>query len=277
MGEGLLSGLESFGLKDLEGMSLFEEKKPEEAAPAAVPEITEKDFLLDKTVKCPLCDEEFKTRAVKGGKAKLIGTDQDLRAKYQDVDIHKYDVILCPHCGYAALTRYFPNLLQSQAKKIREKISPSFRGKMEVPETYTYEEALERYKMALVNAIVKGAKASEKAFICLKSAWICRGKAEEIGEADPEYAKYKAMDAEYSKNAYEGFVSAVSSEDFPMCGMDEPTMNLLIGVLGYRTGHYDVASKMIATILQSNGASPRLKDKARDLKEDVLKAISARK
>ncbi|MCR5278997.1 MAG: DUF2225 domain-containing protein [Lachnospiraceae bacterium] len=277
MGEGLLSGLEAFGLKDLEGMSLFEEKKPEAAAAAAAPEFTEKDFLLDKTVTCPLCEEEFKTRAVKGGKAKLIGTDQDLRSKYQELDIHKYDVIMCPFCGYTALSRFFPTLLQAQGKRIKEKITPSFKGRMDVPETYTYDEALERYKMALVNAIVKGCKASEKAFICLKSAWICRGKCEELGEQHADYAKFKAMDAEYTKNAYEGFVTAVSSESFPMCGMDEHTVNFLIGVLAYKTEHFDVASKMIATILQSNGASPRLKDKARDLKEDVLKAIAANK
>ncbi len=277
MGEGLLSGLESFGLKDLEGMSLFEEKKPAEQAAAAAPEVTEKDFLLEKKMQCKLCDEEFKVLAVKGGKAKLVGTDQDLRPRYQELDIAKYDVIMCPHCGYAALTRYFDKLLGSQGKKIQEKISPSFKGKTELPEIYTYDEALERYKMALVNAIVKGAKASEKAYICLKSAWICRGKCEEIGETNPDFAKFKAMENEYIKNAYEGFVSAVSTEDFPMCGMDEQTMNYLIGVLAFKTLHFDVASKMIANILQSNAASPRIKDKARDLKEDVLKAIQAAK
>ena len=53
MTDGLLSGLESFGLGDLSGMSLFEEaKKPEDKA--AAPEITEKDFLLDKTTQCPI-------------------------------------------------------------------------------------------------------------------------------------------------------------------------------------------------------------------------------
>ena len=274
--DGLLSGLESFGLKDLEGMSLFEEKKPaEDQGAAAAPEVKEEDFLLEKTIQCPLCDEQFKTRAVKGGKAKLVGTDMDLRPRYQELDIVKYDVLLCPYCGYAALTRYFPSILSSQAKKIKEKISPSFRGKKDLPEVYTYDEALERYKMALVNAIVKGAKASEKAYICLKSAWICRGKAEELGEQSPDYAKFKAMDDEYTKNAYEGFVAAVSTESFPMCGMDEQTVNYLIGVLAFKTSHFDVASKMIANILQSNGASPRIKDKARDLKEEVLKAIAA--
>ena len=44
--------------------------------------------------------------------------------------------------------------------------------------TYTYEDALARYQLALVNAIVKQAKNSEKAYICLKAGWLMRGYAE---------------------------------------------------------------------------------------------------
>jgi len=282
MAEGILSGLESFGLGGLEGMSLYEEeKKPGRpgagggsAAPA--PELTEKDFLLDKSMKCPLCDHEFKARMVKGGKAKLVGTDLDLRPKYKELDIVKYDVVMCPNCGYTALSRYFPTLLQIQAKRIKEKISVNFKEQKDYPETFTYDQAIERYKMALVNAVVKGSKASEKAYICLKASWVVRGKCEEIGKDDPDYAKFKAMEAEFTKNAYEGFVGAISKESFPMCGMDETTVNYLIAVLGVMTDHLDVSQRMIAVILQSSNANPRMKDKARDLKEEVMKRLKAK-
>lgn len=269
MGDGLLSGLGSFGLDGLEGMSLFEEEKKEEAKKAAyVP--TEKDYLLEKTQKCPICDTEFKTKAVKAGKAKLLRSDKDLRPVYQDVDIAKYDVIMCPKCGYTALSRYFPSILNVQSQKIKAKITPAFKPKPDTSEIYSYDEAIERYKMALVNAIVKGAKASEKAYICLKASWMARGKAEEIGEAHADYAKTKAMELEFSKNAFDGFVAAVQGENFPMCGMDEMTINYLIAVLGTMTGHMDVAQKMIANILQAQTAGPRIKDLARDLKDEIL-------
>ena len=277
MGEGIFSGLESFGLSGLEGMNIFEEEKKEgaggkNAAPQA-PVLTEKDFLLDKTTKCPLCDSEFKERTVKGGKAKLETVDMDLRPRYKELDVVKYDVIMCPYCGYTALTRYFPTLMPTQAKRIKEKISMNFRTKIQYHETYTYDDAIERYKLALVNAVVKGAKASEKAYICLKSAWIMRGKKEELGESNPDYKKYDAMENEYIKNAYEGFSAAVSAESFPMCGMDEPTVDLLLGVLAYKTEHYDVASRMVSSILTSASANARMKDKARALKEEVLKKL----
>lgn len=277
MGEGLLSGLEEFGLGALEGMNLFEEKKAPTAqgtaAAAAAPVLEEKDFLLVKTIKCPLCNSDFMAKVVKGSKAKLIGSDMDLRPRHQELDTVKYDVLSCPYCGYTALIKYFPTILSIQAKRIKEKISASYRPKIDEGDIYTYDQAIDRYKLALVNAIVKEAKASEKAYICLKSSWIFRGKAEELGESHPEYAKYKAMEAEYTKNAYEGFMQAVSKESFPMCGMDEHTVNYLIAVLAFMTDHLDVTSKMIGTILTSQSATARMKDKARDLKEEVMKKL----
>ena len=138
---------------------------------------------------------------------------------------------------------------------------------------YDYDEALGRYKMALVNAVVKGAKPSEKAYICLKSAWVIRGKLETMDPSAADYESTKALENEYISNAYEGFVAAVQTETFPMCGMDESTMNYLLGVLAYNTGHYDVAGKEIAKVLQSAAASNRIKDKARELKTDLLKVL----
>ena len=72
---GLLSGLEQFGLNNLEDMNLYETpKKSEEAegGAAAVHTVQEQDLLFDKSFTCPLCDREFKARTVKIGKAKLI-------------------------------------------------------------------------------------------------------------------------------------------------------------------------------------------------------------
>lgn len=108
---GLLSGLEQFGLSNLESMDLYEtQKKPEEGGEggqAAAHVVQEQDFLFDKSFTCPLCDREFKARTVKIGKAKLAGSDLDLRPRYEQIDLLKYDVIMCPSCGYASLSRFF--------------------------------------------------------------------------------------------------------------------------------------------------------------------------
>ena len=277
MNGGIFSGLESFGLEGLSDMKLYEEKKKAEE-PKAEPKkvvtvVEETDFLLEKTIECPVCSTKFKALAVKGNKCRLIGTDRDLRPKYDQIDILKYDAVLCTMCGYAGLTRYFANVMPHQKKAIKEKVCPAFKTRFDNPKVYDYDEALGRYKMALVNAVVKGAKPSEKAYICLKSAWVIRGKLETMDPSAADYESTKAIENEYISNAYEGFVAAVQTETFPMCGMDESTMNYLLGVLAYNTGHYDVAGKEIAKVLQSAAASNRIKDKARELKTDLLKVL----
>lgn len=277
---GLLSGLESLGLGNLENMSLYENAKEKEKTKEAQQKeavVEEQDLLFDKTFTCTACDKEFKNKTVRIGKAKLLGSDVDLRPKYEYVDLIKYDVVMCPHCGYAALSRYFKFLTSGQLKMIKTNISQNFKSNFKDHDIYTYEEALERYKLALANAIVKRAKASEKAYICLKTGWLLRGMGEQLDKNDKEYTAKKEeclkQENEYLKNALEGFMAARQSEAFPMCGMDEMTVDYLIAVLAMRFGQYDISSKLLSGIILAKNANPRMRDKARDLKEVLMKKI----
>ena len=272
---GLLSGLSGLGLGNLENMDIYKnEEKEKQKKEAAVQKVEEKDLIYDKTFECPVCGESFSSKIMKSGKARLLKTDQDLRPQYDGIDAAKYDVELCPHCGYAALSRYFTTVGSAQAKLIREHISQRVQLHPHTGDTYSYEEAVDRYKLALANAVVKRAKASEKAYICLKSAWLLRGYAESLEKEEEADRKkltvLRAQEAEYLENAYNGFTEAMQTEDFPMCGMDELTVEYLIGVLAARFKKYDVASKMVAAILTSPTANNRTKDKARELKEQIL-------
>ena len=277
---GLLAGLEQFGLTNLENMDLYETQKKEEKGPdgkAAPPKVQEQDFLFDRALKCPICDKDFKARTVKSGKARLLGSDLDLKPRYEQIDMLKYDIIMCPHCGYAALSRFFKFVTSPQAKNIREKISATFKPQEEARETYTYDEALERYKLTLANAIVKQAKPSEKAYICLKTAWLLRSKAEHLDKELPDYEAQKKQcedeENEFLRSALEGFLAARQTEPFPMCGMDEPTVDYVIAVTAMRFEQYDVTSRLVSGILQSNTANPRMKDKARDVREMLMQKI----
>ena len=283
---GLLSGLESLGLDNLVGMNLYEDPQAEEAkkqeeAKKADPIQIEKDFIFDKSHTCPVCDREFKAKTAKVGRAKLLGQDMDLRPRYEGIDMLKYDAIVCPHCGYAALSRYYKYVSSKQAQRIQETISKSYKAKEETSEIYTYEMALERHKLVLANAIVKQAKNSEKAYICLKTAWLLRGQTENIPKDDPEFDKKKIeglkSEEEFLKNALDGFIVARQTEGYPMCGMDETTVDYLLAVLSLRFNQFDVSSKLIAGILTSTSANPRMKDRARDLKETLMQKIKEQK
>lgn len=282
---GLLSGLGGLGLGGLENVDIFEdeekEKEKEAAKAKAAAQPEEKDIIYDRSYTCPVCDGSFVSKTVKSGKAKLIGTDLDLRARYDIVDPGKYDVIVCPQCGYAAISRFFDKITQAQAKLIREKISASVQIPAYNDPICTYKEAMDRYKLALANAVVKKARSSEKAYICLKSAWIARGYRESLqGEQNADaklIAALEKQEEEYLQNAYKGFVEARQNESFPMCGMDEVTVDYLLAVLAVRVKKYDVASRLIASVLGSPAANPRMKDRARDLKEQVLAELKKSK
>lgn len=102
----LLSGLEKFGLDVSEDMDIFEEDKPKtgtgtEAVEKKSDIPTEDMFLLEKGIRCPVCDKVFKTKMIKNGRVKRLESDKDLRPRHQYIDTLKYDI-----CSWPALRIY---------------------------------------------------------------------------------------------------------------------------------------------------------------------------
>ena len=181
---------------------------------------------------------------------------------------------VCPHCGYVALSRYFDFLVAIQKKNIQEKICANYKAQPKDEPFYTYEEAINRHKLALLSATVKGTKDSEKAYTCLKIAWLYRGAGEQMedGAKKDEYAK---QEENFLKSAFDGFQSARMTEDPPMCGMDEMTVDFLIASLAFHFKDYSTCMNLLSGIITSTSATSRMKDKARDLKEEVQAAQKA--
>lgn len=278
---GILSGLGALGLGNLENAVLYEKNEKKEKEKEVPVEVREADMLFDKTYVCPVCDEEFKAKTIRAGKIRMLGTDLDLRPKYENIDMMKYETIACPHCGYAALSRYFKYMTTMQLKLIREGICAKYHPHPMDGDIYTHEEALERYKLTLANAIVKKAKASEKAYICLKTGWLIRGMGEAIDPEIPEYnAKkdaYLKMEKEYLKNALEGFIAARQSEGFPMCGMDEITVDYLIAILAMECDQFDLSLKVLSNVITSKDSNTRVKDRAREARDVLREKMKAQK
>jgi uncharacterized protein (DUF2225 family) len=272
--DNLFSGLEEFGLDNLSNINIYDEKEKEESKDSRTKSqntFSEEDIIFDKTYNCPVCDSEFKSKSVKTGKVKLSSLDSDLRPKYHQADPLKYDAVLCPKCGYASLTRFFKNITYTQADWIKKSISVKFKPITESEGIYSYDDAITRHKMALVNSIVKKAKTSERAYTCLKTAWVIRGKMESLPSDTPDYktviTKLYKEEKEFISNAYEGFSEAYMTEVFPMCGMDESTIALLVAELARKIGKLDESSRWISRILISREANERIKEKAREIKE----------
>lgn len=279
---GLLSGLANLGLGKLVGAKIYEEPEKPKATQqmpkaAEKPQISESELIYDRSFDCPVCASKITSKVMKTGRARLEGMDEDLRPRYEGIDSVKYDVIMCPICGFSALSRYFKPLIPSQVKWIQENISQIVQLHPGTGETYSYEEAMERFKLALACAIVKKAKNSERAYICLKSGWLLRGWQESLDESDPDYqTKKSAMkeeEDEYLRTALDGFETARSTESPPICGMDETTLDYLMAVLAVRFEKYEMAAKLVSNVLVSHSANSRIKDKARELKAAINAAL----
>ena len=272
---GFLDGLAAFGLKNIQPPEdIYSDEKPEkkkqEEKKAAKPTpMDEVDFLIDKEYECQVCQQKFKQRIVRSGKAKMISQDLDLRPVYNGIDMQKYDVIVCPHCGYSVLTRYYGPMAPTHRKLIREKITANFKPQdSKVPNKISYEEAFPRYQLALVNAVMRQAKSSERAFICLKTAWLLRGWQAEILDDAAKREEMKKEERDYLEKALEGFLKARASEQPPYAGMNELALDILMSALCVETKtHQQDASRMLQGILYSKTATNSQKDRARDMLE----------
>lgn len=229
--------------------------------------------VLDKKMACPICHKDFLCKQVKTGKARFLGTEEDLRPLYSGIDTIKYDVLFCTHCGYASVSREFNNVTAKQRQNILDGIANKFCGVEEKEGIYTYEDAIYRYKMALLTAMVKPSKLSEASYLSLKLSWLYRGALEEqeaMDTPDPKLIKaYKMGEAHYQEEAFKGFEKAVQSEYPPICGMDEHTVNYLMSVLAYRNGKYEDAHRYAYMVLGSRQATAKIKEKQRLLVDKI--------
>ncbi len=282
----LLSGLEQFGINvEQENTEIYaDEKRKEQSKVKTSDEKTvvraqrpETEFLFTKRIRCTICDRVFDVRMVKNARVKRLQPDFDLRPRFENIDTLKYDVYACPYCGYAAMGRYFEHLTKGQIQLVKDNVCANFKrtGDAE-PDSYTYEQAIARYKLALYNSIVKRAKTSEKAYTCLKISWLYREMAGMDAASEEEKAKkaeYEKLQEEFYKEAYEGFQKALATETFPMCGMDSFTMDYLIASMACHFKDFSYASKAVSNILSSQIADRRIKNRALELKEEIIAQI----
>ncbi|MCR5053747.1 MAG: DUF2225 domain-containing protein [Lachnospiraceae bacterium] len=281
----LFAGLEKFGFSGKDDMDIMDDgkkksSKSKEPVAKEVKEVTEEDLLLNKTIQCPVCDGRFQALMVKTAKLKRQEPDFDLRPNFAGIDTVKYDVTACPNCGYAAMNRYFESLSVGQKKLIRTEVCAKYRPVKPVPcTTYSYDQAIERFKISLVSTMVKRAKLSEKSYTCLKISWLMREKLKEMpNKTEEDKAARKEVTQEmvgFYKQAYEGFMKVASTETPPFCGMDSNTLDFMLANMSFYFKQYDTAGKLVSRLLGGSGVPSRVKDKCLDLKDKIVAAKKA--
>lgn len=259
MGNKIFSSLGYLGLNYEDNIELYERKEDKDDKEAKY-ENDKKDtkmdvsaLLYDKKVTCPICLKTFNCRVVKAYTPRMKSKDTDAFIRYEGINPYFYEVIVCPTCGYAALKSDFQKIESYKREVILIKISNQWHGK-EYPQVYNEEIAIERYKLALLNAVLGEFKDSTKATLCLRIAWMYRLLENQEEEID------------FLKRALQGFLIAYENERTPIYGLSRYSLEYLIGELYRRTEDYTKAEIWFSKVILS-GADQKLKDRARDMRD----------
>lgn len=247
--------LKEIGFEGLEQVDLFPSKLPqnEKEGEEDKKRLTVEEVLYDKTYTCPVCYKEFKSKAIRSGKNRLLNVELDLKANYDIVNPLLYECIVCESCGYAGLSKSFNSLTSTQIRWIKEQVCNQYKV-YHYPPILSEKDGILRYKLALLNSYVKKAKDGEKAYICLKIAWLYR---------DMKENKLEEIFLDY---ALTGFENAYNTERFPIFELDEQTTAYIIADLYRRKKNYEKAMQWVGAVILYKGVSLRLKTKALHLK-----------
>ena len=207
--------------------------------------------IFDKQVVCPVCQNKFKTKAIKVKSPRISSKDSDFFIRYYIANPYFYDVWICNSCGYAAMKVDFDKIKFYKKDLILKNITSKWKPR-NYPDVLNEKLAIERYKLALLNAVVGEFNSSTKAMILLKIAWMYR-LLEDINSEN----SYLSQSLELFKDAY-------SKEDFPIYGMQRESLMYLIGDLNRRLNNNEEELHWYSKALTTVGAPYKIKELARN-------------
>lgn len=207
--------------------------------------------LFDKNVTCPVCNSTFKTKAVKSKSPRITSKDSDFFIRYSEkVNPYFYDVWICNSCGYAAMKSDFDKIKNYRKELVFSNITPKWQARV-YPDILDEKLAIERYKIALLNAMLTDAHDSMKAMLSLKIAWMFR------------LLEDTSQENVFMRQALEGFTDAYTKEVFPIYGLERDSLTYLLGELNRRLKNYDDALLWYSKTIVNTNASSRVKELAR--------------
>lgn len=215
------------------------------------------NHLFDKQVICPVCNSHFKAKTVKSKSPRVNSKDSDFFIRYSVANPYFYDVLVCNSCGYAAMRSDFDNIKTFKKDLVLSNVTPKWKPR-EYPDILDEKLAIERYKLALLNALLLNLADSTKAMISLKIAWMHRL----LNNTDQEKI--------FLGQALEGFNNAYIYEVFPIYGLQRDSLMYLLGELNRKLGNYTEALQWFSRTIVSVNSSYKVKELAR-IGRDLIK------
>ena len=198
--------------------------------------------LYDKEIKCPVCNIKFETKKVRGSKLRLIKRDEDFLPYYEGENPIKYNVLVCPNCGYAATESKYDSLTKMEKEIVLTEISSKW-NKRSYGGLRTLDDGIEAYKLALYIGQLLDYNKLDLGLLCLNLGWSYRMK-----EDKEEEIRFLELAKELLENSF-------YNEYLNDTNMDELRLSYLIGELNRRLGNIKEALKWFNTTI----SNPRLK------------------
>ena len=253
---GILDNLKDLGLELELPLEVFATSFNNPCAYENLPDFDKLAYTKDFA--CPVCRAAFQASVLRASKLRLSHME-GLRPVYKDIEPLCYDIMMCTNCGYATFRDRFDIISEAQQDLLLEKIRMNYLNFM--PATHNIEispmAAVEMYKYALLTACIKRTSLGEKAMLLIKLTWL-----------------YKIMEDEqnvayFTKLSYEYLSKAFASERFPIFGMSEGAVTFLLASFASDLGDYSAAVKFLSEIIVNKELSSRLRDLARDKKDEI--------
>jgi uncharacterized protein (DUF2225 family) len=219
--------------------------------------------LYNTHITCPVCQNKVEYTKVRTKAIRVIKRDTDFCPWYEGENPVLYEAVICPECGYGAHISSFDKINKYEIERIKERITSRWH-KRNFSGQRTIDEALEAYKIVLLNLNEREAPKSEIAKICLRIAWLYR------------YKNEKANENKFLKFSLENYKLAYSQEDLSLGKFDEFTCIFIIGELEKRLGNYNESRQWLSRLIMSysdplkkSRVSPKLIKSAREIIQEM--------
>ncbi|MBR4542918.1 MAG: DUF2225 domain-containing protein [Lachnospiraceae bacterium] len=238
--------------------------------------VDESELLIIREHTCPACGAVFSSGSPMMSKVIKSGTDPDLRPLYSNLDALKYQIVECPVCGFADIERDFQKALSVEIKAYKTFGLNIDSEASLTEEVRDYDLAYRHYKSALRCLTIRKSKKGKRGFLFLLTAWLLRGWREQKEAAGENVSENDIMslkeETKMIRYAVESLKEAQLTEDFPICGINEPTFYYLMGVLNFKLEDLNSASTYTLRALQFKELKQVYRVKAETLIDDIRKA-----
>ncbi|MCK9443221.1 MAG: DUF2225 domain-containing protein [Tissierellaceae bacterium] len=215
--------------------------------------MSEKDELFDKKVECPVCKHEFTTKKIRSSRLRIEKRDEDFLNHYTTENPIKYNIFVCPNCGYSSWESKFEQIKGDQIGIVIDNISSRWNPR-DFGGIRSNMEAIETYKLALVIGMQLECTKLELGNTCLNIGWLYR-----LDKKREEEKRFLIL-------ARDKFIEAYNTESLSGTNMDESKLSYLIGELSRRIGERETALSWFNTCLNltSTRLNPALDSMARE-------------